>query len=85
MPVVASGAPATTGAAVHEAAVVGEPDDDLGQRIVAYVVSDPVDEQALIAFVAEELSAHKRPRAVRFVDALPRNAMGKVDKTRLGP
>lgn len=71
--------------AVHEAAVVGEPDDDLGQRIVAYVVSDPVDEQALIAFVAEELSAHKRPRAVRFVDALPRNAMGKVDKTRLGP
>ena len=70
--------------AVQEAAVVGEPDDDLGQRIVAYVVASDVDEAALRQFVADALSAHKRPRAVRFVDALPRNAMGKVDKTRLG-
>ena len=64
---------------VTEAAVVGVPDEDLGQRIVAFVVGDaePTD---LISFVAEQLSAHKRPREVRLVDALPRNAMGKVVK-----
>ena len=69
--------------AVREAAVVGEPDDDLGQRIVAYVVADGVDGPALVAFVAERLSVHKRPREVRLLGALPRNAMGKVLKTQL--
>jgi fatty acid CoA ligase FadD36 len=63
--------------------VIGEPDDDLGQRIVAYVVGTEVVPQALIDHVARELSAHKRPREVRVVDALPRNAMGKVQKSRL--
>lgn len=67
---------------VAEAAVVGMPDADLGQRIVAFVVgSAPGDE--LIDYVAQELSVHKRPREVRIVDALPRNAMGKVLKKRL--
>jgi fatty acid CoA ligase FadD36 len=69
--------------AVHEAAVVGTPDADLGQLVVAYVVAEAVTEQQLIDFVATELSVHKRPRRVRFVDALPRNAMGKVQKKRL--
>lgn len=68
---------------VAEVAVIGVPDDDLGQRIVAYVVGDSVDEQALIDHVARELSVHKRPREVRVVDALPRNAMGKVQKAQL--
>ncbi|MFO7165999.1 MAG: acyl-CoA synthetase [Mycolicibacterium hassiacum] len=67
---------------VREAAVVGVPDDDLGQRIVAYVVGDARPEE-LIDFVAQQLSAHKRPREVRIVDALPRNAMGKVLKKEL--
>ena len=58
------------------------PDDDLGQRIVAYIVGD-AEAQALIDFVAEQLSAHKRPREVRLVDSLPRNAMGKVMKKEL--
>ena len=70
--------------AVREAAVVGAPDEDLGQRIVAYVVAENVTERELIDLVARELSAHKRPRAVVFLDALPRNAMGKVRKDRLG-
>ncbi|MHC1558594.1 acyl-CoA synthetase [Actinomycetospora sp. C-140] len=71
--------------AISEAAVVGEPDDDLGQRIVAHVVVSgaAVDPDEIIAFVAERLSVHKRPREVRVVDALPRNAMGKVQKARL--
>ena len=67
---------------VREAAVIGLPDDDLGQRIVAYVVGD-AEPAALIDFVANELSVHKRPREVRLVDALPRNAMGKVLKKEL--
>jgi fatty acid CoA ligase FadD36 len=67
---------------VREAAVVGVPDDDLGQRIVAFVVGD-ADPDALIEFVAQELSVHKRPREVRMVDSLPRNAMGKVLKKEL--
>ena len=69
--------------AVHEVAVVGVPDDDLGQRIVAYAVAPGVDEVTLIEHVAQQLSRHKRPREVRFVDALPRNAMGKIQKQRL--
>ena len=67
---------------VVEAAVVGLPDDDLGQRIVAFVVGD-VAPEALIDYVAQQLSVHKRPREVRMVDALPRNAMGKVLKKEL--
>jgi fatty acid CoA ligase FadD36 len=69
---------------VAEVAVIGVPDDDLGQRIVAYVVGSDVEEQALIDHVARDLSVHKRPREVRFLDALPRNAMGKVQKSHLG-
>lgn len=67
---------------VAEVAVVGLPDDDLGQRIVAFVVGD-ADPEKLIGYVAEQLSVHKRPREVRIVDALPRNAMGKVLKKEL--
>jgi fatty acid CoA ligase FadD36 len=67
---------------VSEVAVIGVPDDDLGQRIVAFVVGD-AEPQALIDFVAQQLSVHKRPREVRLVESLPRNAMGKVLKKEL--
>jgi fatty acid CoA ligase FadD36 len=69
--------------AVREAAVVGAPHDDLGQEVVAYVVADGVAPQELIDFVAAGLSRHKRPRRVHLVEALPRNAMGKVQKGQL--
>ena len=75
--------------AVAECAVAGRPDADLGQRIVAYVVLRPAAEperrlaDELTAYVGSELSAHKRPREVRFVDSLPRNEMGKVQKKLL--
>ncbi|MFF7730723.1 acyl-CoA synthetase [Streptomyces sp. NPDC008001] len=71
--------------AVREAAVVGVPHDDLGQEIVAYVVADGATEKQLIDFVAGHLSVHKRPRRIRFLDALPRNAMGKPQKKLLPP
>ncbi|GIE81664.1 acyl-CoA synthetase [Actinoplanes philippinensis] len=69
--------------AVREAAVVGIPHPDLGEQITAFVVADPVAPADLIDFVAARLAAHKRPRAVHLVDGLPRNAMGKVQKSLL--
>ena len=67
---------------VQEAAVVGAPDTDLGQRIVAFIVGD-ASPDALVEYVAQQLSVHKRPREVRIVESLPRNAMGKVLKKEL--
>ncbi|MFD7387233.1 acyl-CoA synthetase [Streptomyces sp. NPDC059852] len=73
---------------VREAAVTGEPDADLGERIVAWVV--PADPQAppsaeeLADHVAGRLAPHKRPRRVRYLDVLPRNDMGKIMKRALG-
>src|SRR3954470_8840545 len=72
---------------VAEAAVTGEPDDDLGERIVAWVVpagGDRPGERELADHVAKLLTPHKRPREVRYLDELPRNAMGKVTKAALG-
>jgi malonyl-CoA/methylmalonyl-CoA synthetase len=73
-------------AAVAEAAVKGEPDDDLGERVVAYVVRRDgagATEDELLESVAALLAPYKRPREIRFRDALPRNAMGKVVKSEL--
>ncbi|WLW55342.1 acyl-CoA synthetase [Streptomyces sp. YU58] len=72
---------------VREAAVTGEPDADLGERIVAWVV--PADPQSppgveeLADHVARRLAPHKRPRVVHHISALPRNDMGKIMKRAL--
>ncbi|MFD3995523.1 acyl-CoA synthetase [Streptomyces sp. NPDC058583] len=72
---------------VREAAVTGEPDPDLGERIVAWVVPEdkerPPTAEELADHVASLLAPHKRPRVVRHLDALPRNDMGKVLKKAL--
>jgi malonyl-CoA/methylmalonyl-CoA synthetase len=71
---------------VKEAAVTGEPDADLGERIVAWIVPRPGAQpsaDALADHVAGLLTPHKRPRVVHLLDELPRNEMGKVQKRRL--
>ncbi|MFJ9730741.1 acyl-CoA synthetase [Streptomyces sp. NPDC101171] len=72
---------------VREAAVTGEPDADLGERIVAWIVpSDPKappSDAELADHVARRLAPHKRPRVVRHLDVLPRNEMGKIMKRAL--
>src|SRR6476646_8986017 len=72
---------------VAAAAVTGEPDDDLGERIVAWIVPEGDErpsERELADHVARLLTPHKRPREVRYLGELPRNAMGKVTKGALG-
>jgi len=70
---------------VTESAVIGLPHPDLGEAVAAVVVrADPaLDEAALLAAIAGELARFKQPRRILFADALPRNAMGKVQKAAL--
>ena len=76
---------------VREVAVVGEPDDSplqLGERIAAYAVLAPQADRArasevLTAHAEAQLASYKKPRRWVFPDALPRNAMGKLQKHRL--
>jgi acyl-CoA synthetase (AMP-forming)/AMP-acid ligase II len=69
---------------VVEAAVVGEPDEEWGERVVAYIVGD-ADAETLDSYMLEtdRLADFKRPRAYYFVEELPKNPSGKVQKFRL--
>jgi malonyl-CoA/methylmalonyl-CoA synthetase len=69
--------------AVAEAAVLGLPDAEMGEKVVAALVlkvGQSVEPAELIAFCRERLASYKKPRQIVFVDALPRNALGKVQK-----
>lgn len=72
---------------VLETAVFGLADGDLGEAVSAAVVREPragaVSAGQVIAHARSHLAAFKAPRHVFFLDALPRNAMGKVEKARL--
>jgi malonyl-CoA/methylmalonyl-CoA synthetase len=69
-------------AGVTESAVVGVPHPDFGEGVVAVVIGSG-DEAAMIAECRRQLAAYKSPKRIVFVDALPRNAMGKVQKNLL--
>ena len=73
--------------AIREAAVVGRPDERLGEEIVAVIVLKPdageVSAEQIIEFCRASLTGYKIPREIRFVDQLPRNASGKVLKREL--
>ncbi len=71
---------------VLESAVIGVPHPDFGEAVTAVVVRDgstEVDETAITASTGAQLAKFKNPKRVYFVDALPRNAMGKVQKNAL--
>jgi long-chain acyl-CoA synthetase len=68
--------------AVSEAAVIGVPDDEWGERIVAYIVG-AADTSALDQRCLDTIARHKRPKEYVVVDELPRNAAGKVLKREL--
>jgi malonyl-CoA/methylmalonyl-CoA synthetase len=70
--------------AVSEVAVVGQPSEEWGERVVAFVVADdPVTSDDLVTFAAERLASYKRPRRIEFVSELPRNHLGKVLRDQL--
>ena len=72
--------------AVIEAAVVGRPDPRWGESVLAFVVrrdAAGVTEEALIDHCRQVIAPYKRPRELRFVDALPKLPNGKVEKTKL--
>ena len=69
--------------AVAEVAVLGAPDSEMGEQVVAMIVpKENISPEAseIIAFCRERLASYKKPRRVIFVDTLPRNALGKVQK-----
>jgi long-chain acyl-CoA synthetase len=69
--------------AVDDVAVVGAPDDRLGEVPVAYVVGRPVDDATLEALCRQHLVAYKVPAAFRWIDELPRSEVGKVLRNQL--
>ena len=72
---------------IAESAVIGVPHPDFGEAVVAVIVSsdpaNPPDERTVIAATREQLAAYKRPKRVMTTAALPRNTMGKVQKSEL--
>jgi len=69
---------------VAEVAVVGLPSERWGEEVTAFVVArEAVQPEELIAFSRERLATYKCPREVRFIDELPRNAMGKIMRSQL--
>jgi amino acid adenylation domain-containing protein len=72
---------------VAEAAVIGVPDDIFGQAIKAFIVRNKrgeVTEQAVLKCCSKTLEPFMVPKYVEFVDSIPKNASGKIDKKQLG-
>ena len=63
--------------------MVGLPDPEWGERLQAFVIGDPNLSEAIFSHCRERLAPYKRPKGVTFLDALPRNAGGKILKRQL--
>ncbi|MDO5499801.1 MAG: class I adenylate-forming enzyme family protein [Propionibacteriaceae bacterium] len=68
---------------VESAAVVGQPDERTGERVVAFVTGDAVQASAVLAFAATRLARYKMPSELLVIRAMPRSASGKIRKNLL--
>ncbi|MGW8322572.1 MAG: class I adenylate-forming enzyme family protein, partial [Thermodesulfobacteriota bacterium] len=69
--------------AVGQCAVVGKPHSELGEDVLAFVAPKPGEEvtaEELQEFTRDKLADYKRPRDIRFIESMPINPTGKVDK-----
>ena len=71
---------------VNESAVIGLPDSDFGEKVAAVIVKQAgsnIDNQDVLDYIQPKLARFKQPKNIFFVDELPRNTMGKVQKNSL--
>ena len=71
---------------IDESAVIGVPHADFGEAVVAILISKAAEKpsvEALSEFLVERLARFKQPKQIVYVDELPRNTMGKVQKNIL--
>jgi acyl-CoA synthetase (AMP-forming)/AMP-acid ligase II len=73
--------------AVQDAAVVGVPDEVLGQRVFGFVkianLTTPITVAEILAFAARQLASYKVPEGLAVIDDFPRNALSKIDRNAL--